>query len=69
VSKPIAILHVLYRAIGEQVYRVDSHYELEGFMWACRTTDTDQHRPPFYIEWLDQHNPREVTNESEAGDE
>lgn len=23
----------------------------------------------FYVEWLDQHNPREVTNESEAGDE
>lgn len=23
----------------------------------------------FYIEWLDQHNPREVINESEAGDE
>jgi len=55
-KQPIAILHVLYRALGEITYPASSYHELDGLLWAARTTPFDSHRTPFYIEWLDTTN-------------
>lgn len=65
-KQPIAILHVLYEALGEREHPIYGRLELRYSIAFTR-----EGRPPnrFYIEWLDQHNPREVIKESEAGDE
>lgn len=67
--KPIAILHVLYRNIGHTEYEADDQVSLDAMIAICREEMGSREPPPFCIEWLDRHNPREVTNESEAGDE
>lgn len=56
-KQPIAIVHVFYRAIGHLAYEADSDLCLSGYVMIARMFDT-----PWFIEWLGQHNGREVIN-------
>jgi len=58
-KQPIAVLHVLYEAIGEHAYPAFSRRELDMMTRIPRGWPSPNR---FYIEWLDQHNGREVIN-------
>jgi len=58
-KQPIAVLHVLYEALGEIEYPASSLREVEMMVTIPRGWPSPNR---FYVEWLDQHNNREVFN-------
>lgn len=62
-SKPIAVIHVFGIAIMH-TYTAFHPWGVESISHTLRHNGAS-----FYVEWLDQHNPRETIKESEAGDE
>ena len=62
-SKPIAVIHVI-GGVLTHTYMAFHPWGVESISNTLRSCGAS-----FYVEHLDRHNPREVTNESEAGDE